>query len=97
MIRGLTTTLLAVTLVGCMTLPGSDTPPPRRYMLQGEGGSCSEGLGIISLSVVRVGAGLNSDRVARRDAETGAFSVLKDVRWVCLLYTSDAADERVRV
>jgi ABC-type uncharacterized transport system auxiliary subunit len=76
---------VALLVAGCVSLPGlpgSDKVPPRRYLLQPAVDQCTAGDRAISLSIVKVGAGLNTDRVARRDARTGAFTFLKDVRWV---------------
>jgi ABC-type uncharacterized transport system auxiliary subunit len=74
--------LLCGALSACVNLPGSDTSPPLRFMLQGPAGKCSSGNTPLSVSVVRVGPGLNNDRIARRDQNTGEVSYLEDVRWV---------------
>lgn len=68
-------------LVACMTLPGSDTPATSRYLLTNTQAACEAGGSPISLSVLRVNAGLDNDRIARLDARNGQLSYLKDVRW----------------
>lgn len=74
---------LAVSLLSaCMTLPGSGATPAGRYMLQGNDASCSGGDRPLSLTVTTVGAGLDSDRIARRNADSGEFSYLKGERWI---------------
>lgn len=72
------TTLL---LGACMTLPGSGTPPTSRYLLRDVPGDCSAGDSALNLSVVRASAGLNSERIARRDAASGEITYLSGVRW----------------
>jgi uncharacterized lipoprotein YmbA len=64
-----------------MNLPGSDTPPTSRYLLTGQQQRCETGAEALSLSVVSVSAGLDNDRIARRDAASGELSYLKGVRW----------------
>lgn len=68
-------------LAACMTLPGSDTPATSRYLLTNAQAGCETGGTPISLSVLRVNAGLDNDRIARLDARSGQLSYLKDVRW----------------
>lgn len=79
------TRLLLITpmllLAACMTLPGSDTPPTSRYLLTNAPGDCTVGGEALSLSVLRVNAGLDNDRIAVLDASSGELSFLKDVRW----------------
>ena len=80
MTRALTVALLAL-LSACMTLPGSDTPAFSRYTLQGPEKACDSGGEPLVLSVARANVGLDSDRIARRNTDTGEISYLKDVRW----------------
>lgn len=68
-------------LTACMTLPGSDTPPASRYLLTNTSDDCSTGDEALSLSVLRVNAGLDNDRIAVLEAGSGQLSYLKDVRW----------------
>ena len=78
---GLTLMLLSA----CVELPGADSGTTTRYMLQSANngsGSCTSPTASLHLSVVKVGAGLDSDRIARRDAGTGEITYLKNVRWV---------------
>ena len=82
MTRLLPACLLCLLLPACMTLPGSDTSAPSRYMLQGPGGACDPGEKPLALSVVKVSAGLNTDRIARREERSGEYTYLKGVRWV---------------
>ncbi len=71
----------ASVLVACMSLPGSDTPAASRYLLTSTDSGCNAGGKPLSLSVLRVNAGLDTDRIARLDADSGQLSYLKDVRW----------------
>lgn len=73
--------ILVSLLTACMTLPGSDAPVFSRYTLQGAQQNCSGGGTPLVLSVPRVNVGLDSDRIARRNADSGELSYLKDVRW----------------
>ncbi|MEP5763646.1 MAG: ABC-type transport auxiliary lipoprotein family protein [Halieaceae bacterium] len=74
---------LAVSLLAaCMSLPGSNSTPAARYMLSGKDANCSDGERPLSLTVTTVGAGLDSDRIARRNADTGEFYYLKGVSWI---------------
>jgi ABC-type uncharacterized transport system auxiliary subunit len=45
-------------------------------------GSCAPATATLKLSVVKVNAGLETDRIARRDANTGEITYLKQVRWI---------------
>lgn len=72
------TTLL---LSACLSLPGSETAPTSRYLLRDAPGSCSPANRALNLSVVRANAGLNSERIARRDAGSGEITYLSGVRW----------------
>jgi ABC-type uncharacterized transport system auxiliary subunit len=74
--------LLAALSGGCLTLPGSDTPTPNRYALQGPAQACVAGERAIAVSVVQVAAGLDTDRIARVRESTGEFNYLRDLRWV---------------
>ena len=80
MTRTLTILLLGL-LSACMTLPGSDAPVFDRYTLKGPEESCAGGGEPLVLAVARVNVGLDSDRIARIDSDTGEISYLKDVRW----------------
>jgi ABC-type uncharacterized transport system auxiliary subunit len=64
-----------------MSLPGADTPPTSRFLLQAGPGECVPGTQPLSLSIVRASAGLESDRIASRDADSGELTYLADVRW----------------
>jgi ABC-type uncharacterized transport system auxiliary subunit len=64
-----------------MTLPGSDTPPTTRYLLHDATGDCRSAASPLSLSVVRANAGLETERIARRDRATGEVTYLAGVRW----------------
>ena len=76
------TGLLALAfLSGCVSLPGSDAPATSRYTLLGPGQACGEGRETLVLSVPRAGVGLDTERIARRNANTGEITYLKDVRW----------------
>jgi ABC-type uncharacterized transport system auxiliary subunit len=78
---GLTLLLLS----GCVELPGADTGPTTRYALQSANsgpGSCDPPTATLNLSVIKVNAGLETDRIARRDAGTGEITYLKQVRWI---------------
>jgi ABC-type uncharacterized transport system auxiliary subunit len=73
---------LCVLLSACVTLPGEGIEPAERYMLNAPQQQCvSDGRPLI-LSVIKVSSGLDSDRIARRDAGTGKFTYLQGVRWV---------------
>lgn len=74
--------LLAGLLSGCFTLPGSEANTPTRYALQGPAQACVAGDRTIAVSIVRVAAGLDTDRIARLHEPTGEFSYLRDLRWV---------------
>ena len=64
-----------------MALPGSDTPPTSRYVLRDVPGTCGPGNRTLNLSVIRASAGLNSERIARRDEASGEITYLSGVRW----------------
>ena len=74
--------LLAGMLGGCFTLPGSEAKTPTRYALQGPPQTCVAGDRTIAVSIVRVAAGLDTDRIARLREPTGEFNYLRDLRWV---------------
>ncbi|MFT5483484.1 MAG: ABC-type uncharacterized transport system auxiliary subunit [Halieaceae bacterium] len=69
-------------LAGCLSLPGSGNDPIVRYGLQAPDLSCSTGRGTLGLSIAKLGSGLDTDRVARRNADSGEITYLKGVRWV---------------
>jgi ABC-type uncharacterized transport system auxiliary subunit len=81
-----TTTVVAILVLcllqGCVSLPGSDTPAPARYTLQGPVQACTPGACVLALGVVQVAAGLDTDRIARVQVATGEFTYLRDLRWV---------------
>ena len=67
---------------GCLALPGSEGKTPSRFTLQGPAQPCVAGNRALSVSIGQVAAGLNNDRIARIQQDTGEFSYLRDVRWV---------------
>jgi len=73
---------LACALGGCLSLPGSDSAAPARYLLQGPAGDCVPAQRSLLLDVTSVGAGLDTDRIAQLQESTGEVTWLKDVRWV---------------
>ncbi len=75
-------TLFCLLLPACVTLPGSEAGTTSRYLLKGPVGECETGATPLALSIVRVNAGLDTSRIARRDAHSGEYSYLKNVRWV---------------
>ena len=78
---GLTLLLLS----GCVELPGADTGTVTRYALRSANsgaGSCDPPTTTLNLSVIKVNAGLETDRIARRDDLTGEITYLKQVRWI---------------
>lgn len=74
--------LLGCALGGCLSLPGSGTPAPARYLLQGPDRACVPARHTLILDVVSVTAGLDTDRIAQVQEPTGEVTWLKDVRWV---------------
>ena len=73
---------LPVLLSACVSLPGEDADPATRYMLQGPGQQCSAAGKPLALSIIKVSSGLDTDRVARRNASSGEMTYLQGVRWV---------------
>jgi ABC-type uncharacterized transport system auxiliary subunit len=76
---------LMLLMSACVELPGADREPASRYMLRSaetESGSCEAPRASLDLSVLKVSAGLDTDRIARRDASTGELTYLKGARWV---------------
>ena len=73
---------LVMFLAGCVSLPGENATAAAQYMLKGPDMDCSSGGKPLSLSVIKVSSGLDSDRIARRDRSSGQFSYLQGVRWV---------------
>jgi ABC-type uncharacterized transport system auxiliary subunit len=69
-------------LAGCLSLPGSGNDPIVRYGLQTSDLSCNTGRGTLGLSIAKLGSGLDTDRVARRNANSGEITYLQSVRWV---------------
>lgn len=75
---------LLLLISGCVSLPGSESQPSSRYDLSGTDTSaepCKNNQQVLSLGIVRVGAGLDKNRIARRDADSGEITYLKGVRW----------------
>jgi ABC-type uncharacterized transport system auxiliary subunit len=73
---------LCLLLSACVSIPGENVDPAARYMLKGPDENCTSGGPTLVLSVIKVSSGLDTERVARRDAASGQFTYLKDVRWV---------------
>ncbi|MCZ6831027.1 MAG: ABC-type transport auxiliary lipoprotein family protein [Gammaproteobacteria bacterium] len=73
---------MSLLLAACVSLPGEDAEPADRYMLKGPEPNCASGGPPLILSIIKVSSGLNTDRIARRDAATGQFTYLQGVRWV---------------
>jgi ABC-type uncharacterized transport system auxiliary subunit len=73
--------LLIILLGGCVDLPGSDPTEVNRFALLGPQGSCSHGKHALALSIVSVGSGLENDRVAQLNEQTGELTYLKGLRW----------------
>lgn len=70
-------------LGGCVDLPGENSGSLTRYNLQGAATHiCKASSATLELSVTQLGAGLDSDRIARRDAASGEVTYLQGVRWV---------------
>ena len=83
MTRLLVICFIAGALGACVSLPGSETPVSDRYLLQGPTASCQEAnRQTINLSVSGLSAGLDNNRVARRDAASGEMTYLKSVNWI---------------
>lgn len=81
MTRWLPACTIALALSACVTLPGSDSPSTARYLLRDANSDCRSPAEPLALSVVRAGAGLDTDRIARRDSESGEVTYLAGVRW----------------
>lgn len=75
-------TFFLTTLAGCVSLPGSDSVPSARYTLNPAAENCVPGGAPLGLSISKLGAGLDSDRIARREAGSGEITYLGNVRWV---------------
>jgi ABC-type uncharacterized transport system auxiliary subunit len=76
--------LLCLPLCGCVDLPGSTASPVDRYGLQAaqtDSAQCKAGSTAITLMISSVGAGLDSNRVARRNTSSGEISYLQGVHW----------------
>lgn len=82
--RLLATLALGTTITaGCVSLPGEDATASKRFRLKaGDSGACQRAEQPLKLSVIQVAAGLDNDRVARLNANTGEITYLKDLRWV---------------
>ena len=74
--------LFCLLLTACMTLPGSDAGSTSRYMLKGPTDECQAGKTPLALNVLSVNAGLDTNRIARRNDRSGEYTYLKGVRWV---------------
>lgn len=68
-------------LGGCLSLPGSDTGAPTRYTLRGPPKVCIPVERTLALDVVQVVGGLDTDRIAQVQEETGEVTYLQNVRW----------------
>ncbi len=73
---------VSLLLSACVSLPGEDVEPAAHYMLKGPHQNCTSGSAPLLLSIIKVGSGLDTDRIARRDAASGQFTYLQGVRWV---------------
>jgi ABC-type uncharacterized transport system auxiliary subunit len=76
--------LLCLPLCACVDLPGSTATAHDRYGLQAaqtDSAECEAGSTALTLMISSVGAGLDSDRVARRNVSSGEISYLQGVRW----------------
>lgn len=76
--------LLCLPLCACVDLPGSTASAHDRYALQAAqpvSAQCKAGSTAISLMITSVGAGLDNNRVARRNVRSGEVSYLQGVRW----------------
>jgi ABC-type uncharacterized transport system auxiliary subunit len=69
-------------LVSCVSLPGENATAAAQYMLKGPAMDCRDDGQPLALRVIKVSAGLDSDRIARRDQGSGQFTYLRGVRWV---------------
>jgi ABC-type uncharacterized transport system auxiliary subunit len=70
---------------GCVQLPGADSEAAARYMLlSADNGTvtCKVPEKSLRLSVLKLSAGLDTDRVALRNRDTGEFTYLTGVRWI---------------
>lgn len=75
--------LCLLLLGGCVNLPGENGGSLTRYNLQGPATHvCKASSATLELSVTQLNAGLDSNRIARRDAGSGEVTYLKGVRWV---------------
>ncbi len=74
--------LLLVTVGGCLSLPEGSESVPKLYSVLAAQSSCRpDSPGTLNIGVTRVGAGLNSDRIASISARSGEIVYLKDMRW----------------
>lgn len=73
---------LCLFLSACVSIPGENIDPAARYMLKGPDENCTGSGPTLVLTVIKVSSGLDTDRVARRDAASGQFTYLQGVRWV---------------
>jgi ABC-type uncharacterized transport system auxiliary subunit len=82
--KNLIVVLLSLLLVACVEIPGSDTSPADRYSLQAGAaatGSCKTGSTALTLVVANVGTGLDNNRIATRNANSGEITYLRGMRW----------------
>ncbi len=82
--RNLIGVLLSLPLAACVDLPGSDASPAYRYSLQAGTSTskpCKTGSRPLTLVVASVGAGLDTNRIATRNANSGEISYLRGMRW----------------
>ena len=68
-------------LSACVSLPGADSSPSARYTLPASTASCTASEKVLELSVVAVAPGLDNNRIARVNRDSGKLSYLKGVRW----------------
>ena len=73
--------LPVLALSACMTLPGSDEPASKRYLLMKPARSCQPGDTPLSVSIASMNAGLVTDRIALIDGKTGELRYLQGARW----------------
>ncbi|MEM0952812.1 MAG: ABC-type transport auxiliary lipoprotein family protein [Pseudomonadota bacterium] len=64
-----------------MTLPGSDAPASKRYLLMSAEQRCQSSNTSLSLSIASMNAGLVTDRIALVDGDTGELQYLRGARW----------------
>lgn len=74
--------LLLATGSGCVSLPEGSGTVAKHYSVLPADSSCKTGSpDTINIGISRVGAGLDSDRVASISASSGELVYIKDMRW----------------